>query len=89
MNKEIDCDINKIAQKFYQITLKYNEFNSIALKKDTTKFEYIIDILKEVENNNKGKILEFFWAIAELDSNFIDQKNISNLIQSYYSLKKN
>lgn len=88
INKEIDCDINKIAQKFYEIILKYNELNSIALKKDTTKFECIYDILKEVENDNKRKILELFWAIAELDSNFIDQKDISNLIKSYYSLKK-
>ena len=63
--------------------------NSIALKKDTIKFEYIFDILKEVENNNKRKILELFLAIAKLDSNFIDQKDISNLIKSYYSLKKN
>lgn len=84
----IDCSLNKISQCIYQIILKYNELNSIALKKDTTKFEYIYDILKEVENDNKRKILELFWAIAELDSNFIDQKNISNLIQSYY-LKKN
>ena len=88
INKEIDCDINKIAQKFYEIILKYNELNSIALKKDTTKFECIYDILKEVENNNKRKIFELFWAIAKLDSNFIDQKDISNLIKSYYSLKK-
>ena len=88
INKEIDCSINNLTQKFYQIILKYNELNSIALKKDTIKFEYIFDILKEVENNNKRKILELFWAIAELDSNFIDQKDISNLIKSYYSLKK-
>ena len=88
INKEIDCSINNLTQKFYQIILKYNELNSIALKKDTIKFEYIFDILKEVENNNKRKILELFWAIAKLDSNFIDQKDISNLIQSYYSLKK-
>ncbi len=88
INKKIDCDINKISQKFYEIILKYNELNSIALKKDTTKFECIYDILKEVENDNKRKIFELFWAIAELDSNFIDQKDISNLIKSYYSLKK-
>lgn len=88
-NNKIYCSFNELANLIYQLILKNNQLNFIALKKDSIKYEYIKDILKEnVENKEYSKNIKIFNDMEKLNKECLDKNSILNLIQNIYSSNK-